>query len=72
MASGCTASADALAIPFTCQLAVGRPLAEELPPQVRLELSPTGGHVGFVHGTPLRPRFWLEERIPAFLDEHLG
>lgn len=33
---------------------------------VQLEASPHGGHVGFVHGTPWRPRYWLEERIPAW------
>lgn len=40
----------------------------ELSPQVRLEVSTGGGHVGFVHGAhPLAPRYWLEERIPAFI-----
>ncbi len=34
---------------------------------VRLELLPRGGHVGFVAGSPWRPRYWLEERLPAFL-----
>ena len=43
------------------------PKAEELSEQVTLELSATGGHVGFVMGSPLRPVYWLEERIPAFL-----
>jgi predicted alpha/beta-fold hydrolase len=48
------------------------PTGEELSPSVRLELSTRGGHVGFIHGSvPWRPRYWLEERIPAFLAAHL-
>ncbi len=40
------------------------PFAHELGPGVTLELSPTGGHVGFVAGRwPWRPVYWLEERI---------
>ena len=27
----------------------------------------TGGHVGFVHGTPRRPRFWAEEEAARFV-----
>lgn len=46
------------------------PRAERLSPHVRLELSTRGGHVGFIAGDiPGRPRYWLEERIPRFLDE---
>jgi predicted alpha/beta-fold hydrolase len=55
--------------PFTTPAAVPQP--EELAPDVTLELSATGGHVGFVSGTwPWAARYWLEERIPAFLTEH--
>jgi predicted alpha/beta-fold hydrolase len=43
------------------------PSSEELSPTTRLEVSRTGGHVGFVAGTPWRPRYWLEERTIAFL-----
>lgn len=40
------------------------PFAHELGPGVTLELSPTGGHVGFVAGRwPWRPHYWLDERI---------
>ncbi len=46
------------------------PTAESLSPTIRLELSPRGGHVGFIAGgLPWRPRYWLEERIPEFLEE---
>ncbi len=49
------------------------PAPGELSPAVRLEVSAGGGHVGFVHGPhPLAPRYWLEERIPAFLEGCLG
>ena len=43
----------------------------ELAPSVRLELSQNGGHVGFVTGRwPWRAGYWLEQRIPAFLEAH--
>lgn len=44
----------------------------ELSPNVKLELSEQGGHVGFIGGTvPWRPEYWLEKRVPEFLIEHL-
>lgn len=43
------------------------PAEEELGDAVTLELSSRGGHVGFLAGSPLRPRYWLEERIPDHL-----
>ena len=43
------------------------PTEDALSEQVILELSATGGHVGFVMGTPFRPVYWLEQRIPEFL-----
>ena len=43
------------------------PAESDLSPTVTLEISKTGGHVGFVMGSPLRPVYWLEQRIPAFL-----
>lgn len=48
------------------------PKDSELSPMVSLEITETGGHVGFVSGTvPWRPQYWLEQRIPGFLHEHL-
>ncbi|MNE08093.1 putative hydrolase [compost metagenome] len=53
--------------PFMSQAVIPQP--EQLSPMVRYELSRRGGHVGFLHGTPWRPRFWLEERISLWLRE---
>lgn len=48
------------------------PAAHELSPQVLLEVTEGGGHVGFVSGRyPWRPEYWLETRAPQFLREHL-
>lgn len=34
---------------------------------VTLELHAQGGHVGFIEGTPWRPRYYLEHRVPHWL-----
>jgi predicted alpha/beta-fold hydrolase len=48
------------------------PGEDELSPSVYLEITESGGHVGFIAGrVPGRPRYWLDERIPAFLAERL-
>jgi len=47
------------------------PFASELGPGVTLELSPRGGHVGFVAGRwPWRPEYWLETRILEHLEPY--
>lgn len=49
------------------------PAAEELSAQVRLEVIGGGGHVGFVTGpNPFKPRYWLDQRIPAFLRQAMA
>lgn len=49
------------------------PRASELPAEVSLELSKAGGHVGFISGRfPGLPHYWLEERIPHFLQTFLN
>lgn len=48
------------------------PSATELASAVQLEVQSHGGHVGFVAGaSPCRARYWLEDRIPAFLQTHI-
>jgi predicted alpha/beta-fold hydrolase len=47
------------------------PEKHELSPHVTLEVTESGGHVGFVMGKyPWRPEYWLEQRIPDFLCEY--
>ena len=48
------------------------PSSVELSAAVRMELSLTGGHVGFICGQIGQPEYWLEQRIPAFLCERFG
>jgi predicted alpha/beta-fold hydrolase len=48
------------------------PRHDEVSRHVTLEVYRHGGHVGFVGGIwPWRPHYWLEERIPAFLQQYL-
>ena len=42
-----------------------------LPSRVSMEVSENGGHVGFVGGSIVRPFYWLETRIPEFLQSNL-
>ena len=47
------------------------PNATELSPAIAFELQRHGGHVGFIGGRwPWRPRYWLEERLPAWLKQN--
>lgn len=50
------------------------PTTRELSPAVHLEISPRGGHVGFIEaGTHWRePSYYLERRIPHFLQAMLA
>ncbi|HSX86924.1 MAG TPA: hydrolase [Pseudomonas sp.] len=45
------------------------PDASELSASTELELHAHGGHVGFVAGSPRRPVYYLERRIPQWLTE---
>jgi hypothetical protein len=40
--------------------------------QVTWEVTPKGGHLGFVEGPPWRPRFYAERRAVEFLAAHVG
>lgn len=56
--------------PFMTEAAIPQP--HELSKKVKLELTDTGGHVGFITGiVPWRPIYWLETRIPEFLKKQL-
>ena len=49
------------------------PTADALSPQVTLELSPRGGHIGFVgRGRLGLPRFWVEDRLIRFFSGYSG
>lgn len=48
------------------------PQPSEISASVVLEFTERGGHVGFISGqVPFKPRYWLEQRIPEFLLNHL-
>jgi predicted alpha/beta-fold hydrolase len=48
------------------------PEQSELSASVTLDVTCGGGHVGFIGGRiPFKPHYWLEARIPTFLDEIL-
>ncbi len=48
--------------PFMTPTAI--PTTEELPDCVEMELSPHGGHVGFIRtGNFMKPDYWLDERV---------
>ena len=44
------------------------PEEAELSSSIEIEVYPYGGHVGFVSGSLLRPRYWLEERVVSYLE----
>ena len=49
------------------------PELSELSASVSLEISARGGHVGFISGNnPLQPEYWLDQRIPEFLQQQLN
>ncbi|MFT5880378.1 MAG: putative alpha/beta-fold hydrolase [Moritella sp.] len=45
------------------------PTEANMSEQISFELSKYGGHVGFVYGSILKPKYWLEERIPNWFKE---
>ena len=48
------------------------PDLDELSSSIHLEITKGGGHVGFISGEiPFKPLYWLEQRIPEFLQQHL-
>ncbi|GDY26766.1 hydrolase [Agarivorans sp. Toyoura001] len=55
--------------PFMDQRVI--PNTSQLSKAVEYRLSDTGGHVGFVGGSLLRPKFWLESSIPHWFKQQL-
>ena len=54
--------------PFMTPAAI--PTQSELSPNVTLELTKSGGHVGFVYGkNPLKPKYWIDKRFREFFSE---
>jgi predicted alpha/beta-fold hydrolase len=52
--------------PFMTPAAI--PGRKEIPPDVSMELSQSGGHVGFITGAlPLQPEYWLDQRVRRFM-----
>ena len=47
------------------------PREQELAHNVTVELSETGGHVGFMQGTPTKPEVWLHQRVLRFVSDYL-
>lgn len=48
------------------------PHIHELSSTVQMEITQGGGHVGFVAGgNPFKPRYWLDQRIPEFIQQQL-
>jgi len=47
------------------------PKDDELSETITLEVSRSGGHVGFVSNKGFKPVYWVEQRIVGFLEKHL-
>jgi predicted alpha/beta-fold hydrolase len=41
-------------------------------PQLKALVTDSGGHVGFIHGSPIKPQFWAEATAARFLADCLG
>jgi predicted alpha/beta-fold hydrolase len=48
------------------------PIADTLSPNVCLEVSEKGGHVGFMQGTPWRPKIWMQQRANTFFQPFIA
>lgn len=59
----------ALDDPFMNHLVI--PPEEDLAHSVTVELSETGGHVGFMQGSPISPEVWLHQRVLRYFSDFL-
>ncbi len=55
--------------PFMTEAVIPDPT--RLPANISCQLTPYGGHVGFVGGTLRKPQMWLEQRVPHWLSPWL-
>lgn len=47
-------------------------ITQPIPEHMTIEVSRKGGHMGFISGNnPLKPTFWLDQRIPKFIEQQL-
>jgi predicted alpha/beta-fold hydrolase len=57
--------------PFMTEQAI--PTEADLSPTVTLELTKSGGHVGFVYGkTPFTAKYWIEKRLTEFFSREFS
>ncbi len=47
------------------------PNKDEISKYIKLEVYPHGGHVGFIEGTLLKPKYWLEERVVNYFKQFI-
>jgi predicted alpha/beta-fold hydrolase len=48
------------------------PDTDILSSSVCLEVSEKGGHVGFMQGTPWRPKIWIQQRANTFFQPFIA
>ncbi len=49
------------------------PKSCDMSDKINLEVTNTGGHMGFINGRwPWAPRFWLDQRVPEYLADFFG
>jgi predicted alpha/beta-fold hydrolase len=48
------------------------PDIDAISPNVCLEVSENGGHVGFLQGTPWRPKIWMQQRANTFFQPFIA
>lgn len=56
--------------PFMTEAVI--PTSDDLSDSITMEFFDRGGHVGFVSGSVFKPVYWLEKRIPQFLQAQLN
>ena len=62
---------DSLLFVFHIPLNHAIPSEDELSNNITMELSPHGGHVGFVSGSwPWSAEYWLERRLVDFIADY--